>query len=153
MKKYLIITFVCLFSLFGYAQKTDGQHLKDAEKVATKWLTNFSTGKLDICWEMYADTVKTIFNFKDWENHFKNEVFVELGKFEKREFDIANMEKDLPGFDKGLYVTIVYKAKFKNTQFMKETIFLFLPQKNPIWKILSYDYEYQLNGDNREIPK
>ena len=128
--------------------------MRDAEKVAIKWLSKLNNKRYLDCWNMLSEhaSPKAESNFDEWNAYFSTELMPELGNFISRKYYLAEIEKEIEGLTEGLYVTVRYNSVYANTESIEEVILLNL-LKNGQWKILSYFTEYQLKDDTGEIPK
>ena len=139
-----------MFAVFS--QKTQTQQMRDAEKVAISWLQELNNKKYIECWNMLGKTTQNQTNFKDWNAYFSTELMPELGDFISRKYYLAEIEKEMEGMPKGLYVTVRYNSNYSNTKFAQEIITVSLSERGK-WEVLSYFAEYQLKGDDGELPK
>ena len=146
----LIIFFFSVF--FVVAQKTQKQHMRDAEKIAVSWLEKLNKKQYYDCWNMLAEKTQSQTSFEQWNAYFSTELMPELGNFISRKYYLAEIEKKIEGLPEGLYVTIRYESDYKNTESVEEIILLHLLE-NGQWSILSYFAEYQLIDDDGEEPK
>ena len=152
MQKSILLYIFITLSFSCFSQKTQTQHMRDAEKVATEWLKGINNKKYVDCWNMLSETAQNKSDSVKWIEYMSLELMPELGMCISRKFYISELEKNLEGFPKGSYVTIQYKSKYSNTNFIEEKLVLFL-DSDLIWKIMSYLVDYQLKNDNGEISK
>ena len=146
----LIIFFFSVF--FSVAQKTQKQHMRDAEKMAVSWLERLNKKQYNDCWNMLAEKTQSQTSFLEWNAYFSTELMPELGDFISRKYYLAEIEKQIEGLPEGLYVTIRYQSEYTNAKSVEEIILLHLVE-NRQWKILSYFTEYQLIDDDGQEPK
>ena len=146
----LIIFFFSVF--FSVAQKTQKQHMRDAEKMAVSWLERLNKKQYNDCWNMLAEKTQSQTSFQEWNAYFSTELMPELGDFISRKYYLAEIEKKIDGLPEGLYVTIRYQSEYTNTKSVEEIILLHHVE-NTQWKILSYFTEYQLIDDDGQEPK
>ncbi len=152
MKRYFLFIIFSFYVFFADAQKTQKQHMRDAEKIAVSWLEKLNKKQYQDCWNMLAEKTQSQTSFKEWNTYFSTELMPELGNFISRKYYLAEIEKKIEGLPEGLYVTIRYQSEYVNTESLEEIILLqFLP--NGKWSILSYFTEYQLIDDDGEEPK
>ena len=166
MKRYIFLLIFSTSVLFSFSQKTERQQMRDAEKMAISWLNKLNNKKYTDCWNTLSESTKSQTNFEAWNAYFSTELMPELGKFISRKYYLAEMEKEMEGLPRGIYVTIRYQSQYVNTDSIEE-ILLLSPSKNIIytlpngcsdtllgkWEVLSYFADYHLKGDNRENPK
>ena len=147
--------------------------MRDAEKVAISWLQKLNNKKYIECWNMLGKTTQNATTFKEWNAYFSAELMPEMGNFISRKYYLAEIEKEMEGLPKGLYVSVRYNSKYSNTKSAEEIIMVSLSEtstqsaslgsedsnntvENKLteqWKVLSYFAEYQLKGDDGELPK
>jgi hypothetical protein len=101
---------------------------------------------------MFSAAAQKLTNYKEWHAYFSTELMPELGDFISRKYYLAEMEKEMEGLPRGIYVTIRYQSQYVNTDSIEE-ILLLSPSKLGKWEVLSYFADYHLKGDNRENPK
>ena len=101
---------------------------------------------------MFSAAAQKLTKYKEWHAYFSTELMPELGDFISRKYYLAEMEKEMEGLPRGIYVTIRYQSQYVNTDSVEE-ILLLSPSKLGKWEVLSYFVDYHLKGDNRENPK
>ena len=126
--------------------------MRDAEKVAVNWLNKLNNKQYAACWDMFSETAQKLTNYKEWHAYFNMELMPDLGDFISRKYYLAEMEKEIKGLPKGVYVTVRYQSQYTNTNTVEEIIKL-SQNEIGVWKIGRYDVEYELKGDNGELPK
>ena len=101
---------------------------------------------------MFSETAQKLTNYKEWHAYFSTELMPELGNFISRKYYLAEMEKEIEGLPKGIYVRVRYQSQYTNTNTVEEILLL---SQNEIgaWKILSYLAEYELKDDSGDVPK
>ncbi|MBC8266139.1 MAG: DUF4019 domain-containing protein [Flavobacteriales bacterium] len=152
MKRYFLLLTLSFSVLLGFSQKTQRQQMRDAEKVAISWLNKLNSKKYLDCWNMLGKTTQKQTTFEDWNAYFSIELMPELGDFISRKYYLAEIEKEMEGLPKGLYVNIRYNSIYSNTDSAEEYVMMSLSKAGK-WEILSYFAEYQLKDDNGELPK
>ena len=152
MKRYSVLLILSFFVFFGFGQKTQKQHMRDAEKVAVTWLGKLNNKQYQDCWDMFSAQTQNQTSFEEWNAYFSTELMPELGDFISRKYYLAEIEKQIEGFSEGLYVTIRYHSVYTNTESVEEIILLHL-LVNGEWRLLSYFTEYQLKDDYGEETK
>jgi hypothetical protein len=152
MKRYIFLLIFSTSVLFSFSQKTERQQMRDAEKMAISWLNKLNNKKYTDCWNTLSESTKSQTNFEAWNAYFSTELMPELGKFISRKYYLAEMEKEMEGLPRGIYVTIRYQSQYVNTDSIEE-ILLLSPSKLGKWEVLSYFVDYHLKEDNRENPK
>ena len=150
MKRYILTLFISLTVLLVFPQKTERQQMRDAEKVASRWLHTLNNKRYVDCWSMLSELTKEQAPFEKW-NDYITELMSEPGNFVSRQYYLAEMESDLEGLPDGNYVTIKYTTKYANTDTAEEILLLAL-DKNGRWLVHSYFIDYHLKGDNGEVP-
>ena len=152
MKRCFLLIIFFFFVFFSVAQKTQKQHMRDAEKIAVIWLERLNKKQYKECWNMLAEKTQSQTSFEEWNAYFSTELMPELGDFISRKYYLAEIEKQIEGLPEGLYVTIRYQSEYGNTESVEEIILLHLVE-NTQWKILSYFTEYQLIDDDGQESK
>ena len=152
VKRYFLLLIFSLFVLAGFSQKTQRQQMRDAEKVAISWLQKLNNKKYIECWNMLGKTTQNATTFKEWNAYFSTELMPEMGNFISRKYYLAEIEKEMEGLPKGLYVSVRYNSKYSNTKSAEEIIMVSLSETGK-WEVLSYFAEYQLKSDDGELPK
>ena len=152
MKRYILLIIFSFSVLLGFSQKTQRQQMRDAEKIAVNWLNKLNNKQYVDCWDMFSETAQKLTNYKEWHAYFSTELMPELGDFISRKYYLAEMEKEIEGLPKGIYVTVRYQSQYTNTNTVEEILLL---SQNEIgaWKILSYLAEYELKNGSGDVPK
>jgi len=151
MRTYFLLIIFLFSVVLCFSQKTERQQMRDAEKVAISWLQKLNDKKYLECWNMLGKTTQDQTTFKDWNEYFSTELMPEMGTFVSRQYYLAEIEKEMEGMPKGLYVSIRYHSKYSNTESAEEIILVSLSQIG--WEVLSYFAEYELKDDDGELPK
>ena len=150
MKRYILTLFLSLTILFVFPQNTERQQMRDAEKVAARWLQSLNKKGYVACWNMLSELTQKQASFEEW-NAYITELMTEPGKFISRQYYLAEMQKEMEGLPEGNYVTIKYTTKYANTDTAEEILLLSLSE-NGKWQVNSYFIDYHLKGDNGEVP-
>ena len=151
MRKYSLLIIFLFSMVFCFSQKTQRQQMRDAEKVAISWLQKLNNKKYIECWNMLGETTQNATTFKEWNAYFSTELMPEMGTLVSRKYYLAEIEKEMEGMPKGLYVSVRYHSKYSNTKSAEEIILVSLSEIG--WEVLSYFAEYQLKDDDGELPK
>ena len=151
MRKYFLLMILLFSMVLCFSQETQRQQLRDAEKVAISWLQKLNNKKYVECWNMLGKTTQDQTTFKDWNAYFSTELMPEMGTLVSRKYYLAEIEKEMKGMPKGLYVSVRYHSKYSNTKSTEEIILVSLSETG--WEVLSYFAEYQLKDDDGELPK
>ena len=150
MKRYILTLFISLTVLLVFPQKTEKQNMRDAEKVASRWLQTLNKKGYSDCWNMLSELTQKQASFEEW-NAYITELMAEPGKFISRQYYLAEMQKEIEGLPEGHYVTIKYTTEYENTETSEEILLLSLSE-NEKWQVNSYFIDYHLKGDDGEVP-
>jgi len=141
MKK-LIIMLISTISMSSIsAQKYTEQYIKDASKVAERWLSDINNKKYENAFQMLSNEVKVIYTQETWISLI-NELMPEFGEFESRKATEKKFKSEVEGMGDGFYVFLDYESIYTNTITHNEYILLKQNDKL-IWKIVDYSYEFK----------
>ena len=141
MKK-LIIMLISTISMSSIsAQKYTEQYIKDASKVAERWLSDINNKKYENAFQMLSNEVKVIYTQESWISLI-NELMPEFGEFESRKATEKKFKSEVEGMGDGFYVFLDYASIYTNTITHNEYILLKQNDKK-IWKIVDYSYEFK----------
>jgi len=141
MKK-LIIMLISVISMYSAsAQKYTDQYIKDASKVAEKWLSDINEKKYENAFQMLSSEAKAIYKQETWVSLI-NELMLEFGGLENRKATEKRFQSEVEGMEDGFYIFIDYSSSYTNTINHNEHILL--KQNDKIkWEIVDYNYEFQ----------
>jgi hypothetical protein len=141
MKK-LIVMLISVISMYSAsAQKYTDQYIKDASKVAERWLSNINDNQYDNAFQMLSNELKVMYKQETWINLI-NELMLEFGKLESRKTIEKKFQSEVEGMEDGFYVFIDYTSSYTNTINHNEHILLKQNDKTK-WEIVDYNYEFK----------
>jgi len=141
VKKTILIYLLFTIPFNIKAQIFKEKYIKDATKIANKWLDNVVTKNYGIAYFDYSKEVKMNSDSSYWIQAV-DELMKEFGAFKKREIIKSEFKNNLENLGDGFYVFIEYISNYKNIKECNEYILLIQNDKLE-WKILRYDFSYE----------
>ena len=141
MKRILILVIWLLSCSTISAQKYTDQYIKDANKVALRWLSNINHNNYEIAYDLLTTQVKERYDKITWINLI-DELMVEFGDVNSRVVKDISFQSQIEGMEDGFYVFIEYNSNYKKTKTHIE--YLILKQNDKAkWEIFDYNYEFK----------
>ena len=135
----MLISVISMYS--ASAQKYTDQYIKDASKVAEKWLSDINEKKYENAFQMLSSEAKAIYKQETWVSLI-NELMLEFGGLENRKATEKRFQSEVKGMEDGFYIFIDYTSSYTNTINHNEYILLKQNAKKK-WEVVDYNYEFQ----------
>ena len=146
--KYLVtILFFTLLSYnTSYAQKYTEKYIEEAKETSKEWWKYINNQNFKEAYNELDKTIKNQYTKEQWEAQMLS-LIEEIGKIQNRNITNTNFQSEIDGLENGFYVIINYDSDYSKTRNHRES--LLLKQNDQFkWKILSFDWEFQLRESN-----
>jgi len=142
MNRLLILLIITLISYSNVsAQKYTDAYIRDANKVALKWLNNINHQQYGTSYHLLDEAIKAKYDSTVWCGLII-ELMQEFGTLNRRVVINKFFTSELENQEDGFYVFVEYNSDYENTKEHNE--YLILKQNDQAkWRILDYNYEFK----------
>ena len=143
--RYLVtIFFITLLthSISCYGQKYTNNYIEEAKEASKEWWTQINNENYEAAYNGLAKKNQHQYTKEQWKTQMLS-LIDEIGKLKSRNMTSTSFHSEIPSIEDGFYVIINYDVEYSKTQNHRES--LLLQQNDQFkWKILSFDWEFQL---------